>query len=159
MDMSSLFPSDTNNNNGSATDDDASSQVHVSFNAGILNLDSSSKRMTADPRRGQFYIRTSLDDGLVHIQWKPCDGDVEKDLILINGETEMKQVMSCPASARVYVLKWRESDTRMFLWMQERDAGEDAARVSVVNYILENGPAAGAGGGVGGATAGGLQQV
>lgn len=58
----------------------------------------------------------------------------------------MKQVMSCPASARVYVLSWRESDTRMFLWMQERDATEDAARVSVVNNILENGPAAGAGG-------------
>lgn len=84
---------------------------------------------------------TSLEDGLNHIQWKPRSvSDAEQDLILINGEIEMKQVTSCSPSARIYVLKWRESETRLFLWMQEKDASQDATNVTLVNSILENGP-------------------
>lgn len=136
MDMSSLFPSDSVTG---GTPSDPS--VHVSFRAGVLNRDASTNQMTADPRPGTFQILTSLEDGLVHIQWKPRGAvEAEQDLILINGETEMKQVMSCPASARVYVLKWRDSDTRLFLWMQEKDTSQDATKVSIVNGILENGP-------------------
>lgn len=141
MDMSSLFPSEAN-----ATADLASSTdplIHVSFKAGLLTLDNTTKQLTPDARQGTFQIRTSNDDGLVHIQWKPrpsTTADGEKDLILINSETEMKQVMSCPASARVYVLKWKESDTRLFLWMQEKNSDQDTTRVTLVNSILENGP-------------------
>lgn len=136
MDMSSLFPSDSVT--GGVSLDPS---VHVSFRAGVLNRDTSSNQVTADPRPGTFQIMTSLEDGLVHIQWKPRGNEeAEQDLILISGEAEMKQVMSCPASARVYVLKWRDSDTRLFLWMQEKDATQDTTKVSLVNSILEHGP-------------------
>lgn len=136
MDMSSLFPSDS-----VAAEMPADLSAHVSFRAGFLSRDPSSNQVTADPRQGVFQITTSVEDGLNHIQWKERNTtNAEHDLILINGEIEMKQVTSCSPSARIYVLKWRESETRLFLWMQEKDASQDATNVSLVNSILENGP-------------------
>lgn len=137
MDMANLFGT-----NVIAAGLPGQSSVHVSFRAGILTHDQTSNRVTPDPRPGMFQIWTSPEDELTHIQWKPRDSsDVEHDLILIRGEIEMKQVTSCPTSARVYVLKWRDSNTRLFLWMQERDPSVDSTNVSLVNSILENGPA------------------
>lgn len=52
----------------------------------------------------------------------------------------MKQVTSCPPAARVYVLKWKEADTRLFFWMQGTDATQDATNIAAVNNVLENGP-------------------
>lgn len=136
MNMSNLFGPDV-----IASGLPGQSSVHVSFRAGILTHDHNSNRVTPDPRPGTFQIWTSPEDELTHIQWKPRDSsDVEHDLILIRGEIEMKQVASCPPSARVYVLKWRDSDARLFLWMQERDPSVDQTNVSLVNSILENGP-------------------
>lgn len=135
MDMSSLFPSD--NVAGEMLQDQ---MTHVSFRAGLLNHEKLTKETTADPRKGLFQIITSEEDGLSHLQWKPHDGtSVEQDLIMINGEIEMLKVTSCAPSDRVYVLKWHDSDMRMFLWMQEKDESKDPTNASLVNSILENG--------------------
>lgn len=144
MDVPSLFPRDANpNTNSSEQSSDPS--VHISFKAGLLNMDEATKQVTPDERPGLFQIRTSVEDGLVHIEWKPratANASVEKDLILISGEIEMKKVVSCSPSARVYILKWRDANTntRMFLWMQEPDMTQDSTRLSLVNSILEHGP-------------------
>ncbi|KAI0567474.1 Proteasomal ubiquitin receptor Rpn13/ADRM1 [Gracilaria domingensis] len=115
-------------------------RAHVSFRAGILNRDPATNRVEADPRKGMFRIITT-NDGLMHLQWRPRNsGSVEQDLILFNGDAEVKQVTSCPPSARVYVLKWKEGDTRMFFWMQGSDASQDAANIASVNRLLESGP-------------------
>lgn len=137
MDMSSLFPPDS----GMANLLNARPTPHISFKAGFLTRDPSTNMVTADPRKGIFQIVTSTDDGLLHLQWRAKNSTtIDHDLILFNGETEMKQVTSCPASARVYVLKWREANTRMFFWMQGKDPSADARLITSVNNILENGP-------------------
>ena len=134
--MSSFFPTD-----GTAA---LTSQLtpHVSFRAGVLNRDPDTNRVTADPRKGTFQITTSPEDGLMHLQWRPRNVQtIEHDLILFQGETEMKQVTSCPASARVYVLRWKEqAEHRMFFWLQASDSSQDAANIAAANAILENGP-------------------
>lgn len=135
MDMSSLFPSE---GPGQLAAQEA---PHVTFRAGILTRDPTTNQVTPDPRKGTFQITTSPEDGLMHLQWRPRNHPtVEQDLILFSGETEMKLVSSCPPTARVYVLKWREADTRMFFWMQSSDCTQDAANISAVNSILEHGP-------------------
>lgn len=135
MDMASIPGSEVL---GSLSND---SSVHVSFRAGILTHDPTTNRVTPDPRPGVFQIMTSDADTLTHIQWKPRNSStIEQDLILILGESEMKLVTSCPASARVYVLRWHAGDARLFLWMQEPDPSVDPTNVSLVNSILENGP-------------------
>ncbi|CAN8075889.1 unnamed protein product [Agarophyton chilense] len=115
-------------------------QPHVSFRAGILNRDPATNRVEADPRKGMFQIVTATD-GLMHLQWRPRNSPtVEQDLILFNGDAEVQQVTSCPTSARVYVLKWKEGDTRMFFWMQGNDASQDVTNIASVNRLLESGP-------------------
>lgn len=137
MDMSSLFPHDSGI--GSALN--PRQNAHISFKAGILNRDATSNIITADPRKGIFQIITSPEDHLMHLQWRVRNSSsVDQDLIIFNGETEMKKVTSCDASARVYVLKWKEGDTRMFFWMQGKDPSEDARLIANVNNILERGP-------------------
>lgn len=136
MDMSSLFGPEVL---GAGLPEESS--VHVSFRAGILTHDPSTNRVTPDPRAGVFQIMTSTSDTLTHIQWKPRNSrTVEHDLILFHGESEMKQVTSCPPSARVYVIRWRVGDVRLFLWMQEPDPSADPTNVRLVNSILESGP-------------------
>lgn len=136
MDMSSLFPTD-----GIGGVLSTQPGPHVKFPAGIMTRDSESNRVTADPRKGTFQIIT-LADGLMHMQWQPRNSETaEEDLILFGtAETEMKLCNSCPDSARVYVLRWREGDQRMFFWMQGKDPSQDAANIALVNNLLEHGP-------------------
>lgn len=134
MDMSDLFSSD-----GVRQALMEQSNPLISFQAGILNRDSETNRVTADPRKGNFQIVVE-DDRLMHLQWRARGStDTEHDLILIPGETEFKQVASCPNSARVYVLKWKDAPERLFFWMQGNEATQDDVHVRTVNSILEGG--------------------
>lgn len=137
MDMSSLFPADA----GIGSVLNALPTPHVSFNAGMLTRNETTNLVTPDERKGIFQIVTSTEDGLIHVQWRPRNQSTpDPDLIIFNADTEMKRVSSCPASARVYVLKWREADKRLFFWMQGKDPSADDTVISQVNAILENGP-------------------
>lgn len=137
MDMSSLFPSD----GGLGSVLSARPSAHVSFKAGMMNRDETTNMVTADERKGVFQLLTSPEDNLLHLQWRARNtSTIDHDLILFPAETEMKPVTSAPASARVYVLKWKEADKRMFFWMQGKDPTKDESLVTDVNSILENGP-------------------
>lgn len=115
--------------------------AHISFKAGILTRDPATNLVTADPRKGIFQIATSADDGLTRLQWRPKESSTfDPDYIIFPADAEMKQVTSCPASARVYVVKWREGDTRLFFWMQGKNPSADAHLVTSVNNILLRGP-------------------
>lgn len=137
MDMSSLFPTESGMNNIISS----APTPHVSFKAGTLSHDTTTNLVTADPRKGVFQVITSGDDGLTHLQWRPKNSSTfDPDYIIFPGDAEMKQVTSCPASARVYVVKWREGNTRLFFWMQGKDPSADAPLVTSVNNILLRGP-------------------
>lgn len=116
---------------------------HISFRAGVLNRDSATNRVEADPRKGVFQIVTSTADGLMHLQWRTrASTDIEQDLIIFSGEVEVNKVNSCPPAARVYVLKWKEGGTRMFFWMQGSDPSQDVSNIASVNNLFEHGPEA-----------------
>lgn len=137
MDMSSLFPPDS----GLASVLSARPSPHVLFKAGLLNRDETTNMVTADDRNGIFQLITSPDDNLLHLQWRVRNvSAVDQDLILFPAETEMKPVRSASPGARVYVLKWREADKRMFFWMQGKDPTKDDSLIAQVNHILANGP-------------------
>lgn len=134
--MSSLFPADAGMGNVLNTQP----TPHVSFKAGMLTRNETTNLVTADERKGIFQIITSPEEGLTHVQWRARNQSTpDPDLIVFNGDTEMKRVSSCPAAARVYVLKWREADKRVFFWMQGKDPSADEGLIAQVNAILENG--------------------
>lgn len=111
----------------------------VQFKAGMMSHDTTTNLVTADPRKGMLQIITSPEDNMPHLQWRTRPGrEVEQDLIVIPGEAEMKRVES--TSARVYVLKWLGTTTKMFFWMQGGDDTEDEQHIANVNRILGFGP-------------------
>lgn len=135
MDMSSLFSPDS----GIGSVLNARPAPHISFKAGILNRDESTNNVTADSRKGVIQLIT--EESLLHLQWRPRNSStVEHDLILFPSENEVKLVTSAPASARVYVFKWRGESQRFFFWMQEKDPTKDESIIAQLNSILTNGP-------------------
>lgn len=136
MDMSSLFP-----NEDALATAMASARPHVSFKAGRMSYDMTTRMVTADPRKGVFQIVTSPEDSLTHLQWRARPGaevEPQHDLIVFPGDTVMSPVQS--TSARVFVLKWIDADTRMFFYMQGGDESADASAITQVNRILNSGP-------------------
>lgn len=116
------------------TDDSLSARVLVSFKAGKMNREGST--VTADPRRGRLELVLMPEDSLTHLLWRPrgLSAAPEDDLIIFPGEAEFARVRSTPD--RVFVLKWRGADTRMFFWMQHTNADEDQGFVDTINMHL-----------------------
>lgn len=138
--MASLFPQEADPAAG------ADGAPHVAFKAGRMNYNSETGSVTPDERRGMLQVVTG-PDLLTHLQWRTralpgstASVDPDHDLIIFPGLAEMKAVTSAPAGARVFVLKWIDASTRMFFWMQDADASQDAANISRLNSILQNGP-------------------
>lgn len=128
----------------------------VEFRAGKMNLDATTKMVSPDKRKGQLAV-TQSDDQLIHLQWKDRGtGTVEDDLIIFPDDVEFKPVPAC-TTGRVFVLKFKTSNKRMFFWMQEPKADKDEELCKKVNENLNNPPAPGSsrsGGGAGGLSAG-----
>eukprot|EP00088_Acartia_fossae_P018640 TRINITY_DN20763_c0_g1_i1.p1 TRINITY_DN20763_c0_g1~~TRINITY_DN20763_c0_g1_i1.p1 ORF type:complete len:361 (-),score=137.53 TRINITY_DN20763_c0_g1_i1:99-1181(-) len=99
------------------------------------------------------------DDQLMHLQWKDrTSGTVEDDLILMPDDVEFKAVPAC-TTGRVFVLKFKGNDKKMFFWMQEPKTDKDEEYCKKVNDFLNNPPAPGSsrsGGGSGGSGSGGM---
>jgi 26S proteasome regulatory subunit N13 len=112
----------------------------VSFRAGKMTREINT--VTADPRRGRLELVVSPEDSLTHLQWRARGsplGHPEEDLIIFAGEADFVRVNSSPD--RVFVLKWRGADTRMFFWMQDADPSTDQANVDAINNRLSDGAA------------------
>jgi len=131
----------------------------VEFRAGKMNLNATTKMVSPDKRKGMLAV-TQSDDQLIHLQWKDRGtGTVEDDLIIFPDDVEFKAVPAC-TTGRVFVLKFKTSNKRMFFWMQEPKADKDEELCKKVNENLNNPPAPGSsrsgGGGLSAGLPGGL---
>merc|ERR1719422_183706 len=107
------------------------------------------KMVHPDKRKGQVYVHQS-DDSLMHFCWKDrTSGNVEEDLIIFPDDAEFKHVPQC-TTGRVYVLKFKSSQRKLFFWLQEPKTDKDAENCKKVNESLNNPPTPGSsrGGGI-----------
>ncbi|KAI3635761.1 hypothetical protein MIR68_006399 [Amoeboaphelidium protococcarum] len=130
----------------------ASARHLVEFKCGKLNRVGT--QVTADPRKGSFYLTKNEDDQLVHLCWKSRENGaigaaVEDDLIMFPGDAEFKLIPQANGGRGVYVLKFNTSSQRLFFWIQEsfvledNEAGKEKEKelITKVNKILKDGPA------------------
>jgi len=124
----------------------------VEFRAGKMTFNATTKMVSPDKRKGMLMV-TQSDDQLMHLQWKDrTSGTVEDDLILMPDDVEFKAVPAC-TTGRVFVLKFKGNDKKMFFWMQEPKTDKDEEYCKKVNDFLNNPPPPGSsrsGGGGGG---------
>jgi 26S proteasome regulatory subunit N13 len=120
----------------------SASKALVEFRAGKMNLDTSSKMVTADARKGTVAVYQN-DDQLMHFTWKDRGtGTVEEDLTIFPDDCEFVNVPAC-TTGRVYVLKFKTCSKRMFFWMQEPKSDKDEDLCKKINDALNNPPAPG----------------
>ncbi|KAL8584190.1 hypothetical protein ACOMHN_034876 [Nucella lapillus] len=113
----------------------------VEFRAGKMVM--KGKMVHPDKRKGQVYVHQS-DDSLMHFCWKDrSSGNVEEDLIIFPDDVEFRPVPQC-TTGRVYVLKFKSSQRRLFFWMQEPKTDKDRDYCKKVNESLNNPPTPGA---------------
>lgn len=118
-----------------------SSRNLVEFKAGKMEM--RDKMVHPIRKQGLVYLRQSQEDNLMHFCWKDRQtGIVEDDLILFPEDCEFKRVQQC-TTGRVYVLKMKSSDRKMFFWMQEPRTDRDEEFCKKINETLNNPPRAG----------------
>lgn len=87
---------------------------------------------------------------LTHFCWKDrTTGNVEDDLIIFPDDCEFKKVEQCK-DGRVFLLKFKSSNRKLFFWMQEPTNEKDDEYSRRVNELLNNPPSSGGGNGSGG---------
>jgi 26S proteasome regulatory subunit N13 len=110
-------------------------QNAVEFRAGRMELEN--RMVVPDRRKGLVYVHQS-EDGLTHFCWKDrSNGAVEEDSIVFPDDTEFKKVTQC-TTGRVFILKFKSSDRKLFFWMQEPKADKDDELCEKVNRALNN---------------------
>lgn len=113
----------------------------VEFKAGKMEM--RDKMVHPIKKQGLVYLRQSQDDNLMHFCWKDRQsGVVEDDLILFPDDCEFKRVKEC-TTGRVYVLKMKSSNRKLFFWMQESRTDKDDEFCKKINEMLNNPPRAG----------------
>ncbi|KRX21732.1 Proteasomal ubiquitin receptor ADRM1 [Trichinella nelsoni] len=131
-----------------------SSPFLIEFRAGKMQLRGTT--VYPDHRKGLVYVHQS-EDSLMHFCWK--DRTTGVDLILFPEDVEFVPVPQCN-SGRVFLLKFKNSNRRMFFWMQEPQSNRDEEYCRRVNELLNNPPALGSSRrGEGGRSAGGLHEL
>ncbi|EKX33591.1 hypothetical protein GUITHDRAFT_39767, partial [Guillardia theta CCMP2712] len=91
--------------------------------AGKMKL--ASGMLQPDVRKGLIRLFTSPEDQLLHFTWTSRSNGietVEDDRILFPGDATfsyVEQARNNPKNNRVYVLKFVDSNEKMFFWMQE----------------------------------------
>lgn len=109
----------------------------VEFRAGRMNL--KGRMVHPDKRKGLLYIYQS-EDSLMHFCWQDrVTGTVEDDLIIFPDDCEYVRVSQC-TTGRVYVLKFKSSNRKLFFWMQEPRTNRDEEYCKRVNEYLNNPP-------------------
>lgn len=123
----------------------------VEFRAGKMTMDGN--MVTADKRKGLVYIHQS-SDSLIHFCWKDRQsGHVDDDWIIFPEDCEYVKVPQC-TTGRVFLLKFKSSNKKIFFWMQEPKTDKDDSYCRKVNEYLNNPPTPGSGGGRGGGNLG-----
>jgi len=118
----------------------SSSKHLVDFRAGKMYM--KGQMVHPDKRKGQVYVYQA-DDSLMHFCWKDrTTGTVEEDLIVFPDDCEYKKVTQC-TTGRVFVLKFKSSNRKLFFWMQEPKTDKDEENVRKINDILNNPPTPG----------------
>ena len=127
---------------GPSTTTRSQSKALVEFRCGKMSFNETTKMVSPDKRKGLLMV-TQTDDQLMHLQWKDrTAGSVEDDLILMPDDVEFKAVPAC-TTGRVFVLKFKGNDKKMFFWMQEPKSDKDEDYCKKVNDFLNNPPAPG----------------
>jgi 26S proteasome regulatory subunit N13 len=122
----------------------------VEFKAGRMNM--VGKMVHPDTRKGLLYLYQA-EDGLIHFCWKDRTTSViEDDLIIFPDDCEFKRIEACK-TGRVFLLKFKSSNRKLFFWMQEPKHDKDEEWSRRINEVMNNPPAAG-GGGLGGSRSG-----
>ncbi|XP_054167965.1 uncharacterized protein LOC128965320 [Oppia nitens] len=119
------------------------SQYLVEFRAGKMTAERTGpKKMMLKPvkeRKGLLYVQQT-DDQLMHFCWKDRQtGHIEDDLIIFPGDIEFKKISQCK-TGRVFVLKFKSNDRRLFFWSQEPKVDKDDDYVTKINDYLNNPP-------------------
>ncbi|CAL4135613.1 unnamed protein product, partial [Meganyctiphanes norvegica] len=113
---------------------------YIDFKAGKMYM--KGQMVHPDKRKGQVYVYQA-DDSLMHFCWKDrTSGTVEEDLIVFPDDCEYKKVSQC-TTGRVFVLKFKSSNRKLFFWMQEPKTDKDEDNVRKINDILNNPPTPG----------------
>uniref|UniRef100_T1ITP4 Proteasomal ubiquitin receptor ADRM1 homolog n=1 Tax=Strigamia maritima TaxID=126957 RepID=T1ITP4_STRMM len=125
----------------------------IEFRAGKMDLKGA--MVHPDKRKGLVYVHQT-DDSLMHFCWKDrTSGSVVDDLIIFPDDVEFKRVTQC-TTGRVYILKFRSTNRKLFFWMQEPKTDKDDECCKKVNDYLNNPPALGANRSSGSTPGGGL---
>uniref|UniRef100_A0A8D8VUX6 Proteasomal ubiquitin receptor ADRM1 homolog n=1 Tax=Cacopsylla melanoneura TaxID=428564 RepID=A0A8D8VUX6_9HEMI len=112
----------------------------VEFKAGKMTM--KGKMVHPDKRKGLVYVHQS-DDSLMHFCWKDRQsGSVVDDLIIFPDDCEFKKVPQC-TTGRVFVLKFKSSNRKLFFWLQEPKTEKDDENCRKVNEVLNNPPTPG----------------
>ncbi|XP_068980540.1 proteasomal ubiquitin receptor ADRM1-A isoform X1 [Bombus flavifrons] len=112
----------------------------VEFKAGKMTM--KGKMVYPDIRKGQLYVYQS-DDSLMHFCWKDrVSGYVEDDLIIFPDDCEFKHVPQCK-TGRVYLLRFKSSNKKFFVWLQDLKTDKDEEYCRKINEVLNNPPTPG----------------
>ncbi|XP_029039725.1 proteasomal ubiquitin receptor ADRM1 homolog isoform X2 [Osmia bicornis bicornis] len=112
----------------------------VEFKAGKMTM--KGKMVYPDTRKGQLYVYQS-DDSLMHFCWKDrTTGNVEDDLIIFPDDCEFKHVPQCK-TGRVYLLRFKSSNKKFFVWLQDLKTDKDEEHCRKINEVLNNPPTPG----------------
>jgi len=123
--------------NNASTSRGNSSKNIVEFRAGKMHLKGTT--VHPDKRKGLVYVYQA-DDSLMHFCWKDrTAGKVEDDLIIFPDDCELKRVPQC-TTGRVYLLKFKSTNRKLFFWMQEPKTDKDEEHCKKVNDTLNNPP-------------------
>ncbi|KAI9303590.1 proteasome complex subunit Rpn13 ubiquitin receptor-domain-containing protein [Cunninghamella echinulata] len=107
----------------------------VQFNAGKCIRENNT--IKPDLRKGVVYMDQSSDQ-LMHFYWKERKAtEPEEDLIIFPDEAEMVKVEEC-TTGRVYLLKFKSSNEKLFFWMQNKNDEKDEELVNKVNRLIND---------------------
>lgn len=109
----------------------------VEFKAGRMNM--VGKMVHPDQRKGLLYVYQA-EDGLIHFCWKDrTTGNIEDDLIIFPDDCEFKRIEQC-STGRVFLLKFKSSNRKLFFWMQESKTDKDDEWCRRINEVMNHPP-------------------
>eukprot|EP00484_Ammonia_sp_Unknown_P021058 CAMPEP_0197036248 /NCGR_PEP_ID=MMETSP1384-20130603/13817_1 /TAXON_ID=29189 /ORGANISM="Ammonia sp." /LENGTH=376 /DNA_ID=CAMNT_0042466409 /DNA_START=29 /DNA_END=1159 /DNA_ORIENTATION=+ len=107
----------------------------VSFRAGRLFLDSSTKMVTADTKRGKIKL-VKDETGILKFQWyNRISNQKELDLMIMPHCATWQKVDECK-DGRVFLLKMTDSNRKHFFWMQEPKEEKDEEYSTKIGKLI-----------------------
>jgi 26S proteasome regulatory subunit N13 len=113
----------------------------LEFKAGKMHMDPNTKMVRAEKRKGLIQLRT--EDGMIQFIWKDrVSNQADDPLHIFRDEATFRKVQE--ANARVYVLEFKDSNRKLFYWLQEPSDEKDEQYCADVNKYINNPPQPGA---------------